>query len=161
MIAIDARDMTSQIRKDAALLLLALNDDALQVDIFVPTNSAGGPYAYYQHSVQEGRGIATRKQARRGWKFIERAIDDNVAKTTMHIENGLTNVIKHMGKGGYMRRAMDAIGRVIKRESMDNCKISPSKDQYLRTLKTKKGKEKSKFDATPGGLRDSITYKVS
>ncbi len=46
--------------------------------IFVPDNSMAGKYGYRQHYQIEGRGTGTiRKGARAGWKFIDRAVDDN------------------------------------------------------------------------------------
>ena len=48
------------------------------VKIFVPNNSEAGKYAAIQHDKVKGRGPKTvDKGSRAGWKFIERAIDDN------------------------------------------------------------------------------------
>ena len=50
------------------------------VACLVPRNSMAGRYAKLQHDVIEGRGKKTRQVARRGWKFIKRARDDNRKK---------------------------------------------------------------------------------
>ena len=49
-----------------------------KVYIFVPNNVLAGKYAKYQHDGTDGRGDGTiEKSTRAGWKYIDRAIDDN------------------------------------------------------------------------------------
>ena len=46
--------------------------------IFVPDNSLAGKYAWLQHDFIEGRGTGTiRKPGDAGWKFIDRAVEEN------------------------------------------------------------------------------------
>ena len=162
MIAIDVSDFKATLRRDAAKMLSMLANDATQVDIFVPTNSPAGKYAAIQHDGIKGRGVGTEaKGPQAGWKYIERAIDDNAGKITSTLERGWANVLAAFGRGREMSRALSDIGFIVQRVARHYAKRSPSKSQYLRTLKTAKGRRNSTFKATPGGLEKSITYKVS
>lgn len=58
------------------------------VDILVPLNTPAGPYAALQHDKIRGRGKKTRqKGGRAGWKFIERAIEDEADQIEDMIAN--------------------------------------------------------------------------
>jgi hypothetical protein len=49
-----------------------------KIYIYVPDNSLAGKYGWLQHDKIRGRGAGTiRKGKRAGWKFIERAVEDN------------------------------------------------------------------------------------
>ena len=158
----DFSDFNDGINRDGRVLTSLLANDASQVDIFVPLNSAAGEYAAIQHDVVKGRGVGTRaKGSSAGWKFIERAITDNADRITRAIEKGWADVLEAFGRGGRMRVALSNIGLVVQRGARRNAKRSPSKAQYLRTLKTIKGRRKSKFKASPGTLEKSIKYEVS
>ena len=46
--------------------------------LYVPDNSMAGKYAWLQHDKIKGRGPGTRRKGKQaGWKFLERAVDDN------------------------------------------------------------------------------------
>jgi len=91
-------------------------------------------------------------------KFIKRAIDDSEATTLWEFQQATE--IGVTGKNPW-QNTLDRIGLKVQGLAREYSPRSMSKAQYKRTLKTKKGRKKSKALLQPGTLERSIQIEVS
>ena len=132
-----------------------------KVEIYTDQSSSG--YAKKIHdekgSSWRNRGLGTRaKGSDADDKFIKRAIDDS-EPTTLREFLGAT-AIGITGKNPWPN-TLDRIGLKVQGLAREYSPRSMSKAQYKRTLKTKKGRKKSKALLQPGTLERSIQIEVS
>lgn len=165
MITIDTKTYDRDLAKLADNFTGMMTGDATHVDIFVPINSPAGQYAAKIHDGKgktwSKRGVGTvAKGSKADAKYIERAIDKDESKITRLLNDGWIAVVKALGRGSKMRQALTKVGILVQRDSIANAPCSPTKGQYKKTLKTARGRKRSTFKATPGGLEKSIKYEV-
>jgi len=130
-----------------------------RVDVFVPINSLAGKYAAKMHDTDYELGVGSQaKGGDVGRDFISRAIDSRDSFIEGQLERGIINSIDV--SSNQMAAPLRQVGLSVQAKSRENAPRSPSKSQYLRTLKTAKGRKRSTFRATPGTLMSAIRVEV-
>ena len=161
MVTIDMGDFAGQIdRSLEKLRTFGLAES--YVDIYVPRNSVAGKYAGIIHDGKGSswfkRGAGTVAKGKKADdKFITRAISDDKRKIARLI---IASIRDAMAGRNTLRRNLKLIGVMVQRDARENAPRSPSKSQYKRTLKTSRGRKKSKATLSPGGLQNSIKWRI-
>ena len=160
MINVDVSGFESG-RSGIEKLFRLMSGEATEAEIFISSNSPGAAYA---EKIHDGRGDSWENLGPRSERkgatdlFIEHAITDLTPLISSTIDNGIAGLLTRKGT---LTSAMRSIAIKVQRLAKQYCPESPTKGEYKRlVLKTVKGRKNSVFQATTGGLRNSIEYEV-